>query len=179
MGEFIWHQWAQYVAIFACIYTVWAGIWGVLYRKFFWDFVQGTFMPGPTNFDGLPCALNNPCGIVPAKSDSIFISLIVTTPILQLLSILFALTHLTLELLPHVRKLAVYRSFVLRIVTYTLQTFVTVLYYQGTNGALYSFVAVIGFTVAQFKGEMIQEAKEQRGRGGEGPGGAGAGAAKA
>jgi len=175
MGEFIWHQWAQYVAIFACIYTIWAGFWGILYRKFFWDFVNGTFNPGPTNeFNGLPCALDNPCGIVPAKSDSIFITLIVTAPILQLLSILFALTHLTLELLPHARKLAIYRSFVLRIVTYTLQTFVTVLYYQGTNGALYAFVAVIGFTVAQFKGEIVEEAKEQRGRG-EG----GAGAAKA
>jgi len=176
MGEFIWHQWAQYVAIFACIYTVWAGTWGLFYRKFFWDFVQGTFMPGPLNTNGRPCTLDNPCGIVPAKSDSIFITLIVSAPIVQILSILFALTHLTLELLPHARKLAVYRSFPLRIVTYTLHTFLTVLYYQGTNGALYSFVAVLGFVVAQLKGEMVQEAKEQRGSGG---GGGGAGATKA
>jgi len=175
MGEFIWHQWAQYVAIFASIYVLWAGTWGIFYRKFFWDFVQGTFMPGPVNFDGRPCALDNPCGIVPAKADSIFITLIVTAPIIQLLSLLFGITHLTLELLPHARKHAVYRSFVLRIVTYTLQAFLSVLYYQGTNGALYSFVAVLGFGVAQCKGEIVEEAKEQRGRAGEkGEGGAGA-----
>jgi hypothetical protein len=56
-------------------------------------------------------------------------------------------------------------------VTYTLQTFVTVLYYQGTNGALYSFVAVLGFVVAQCKGEMVEEAKEQRGKDAGGGGG--------
>jgi hypothetical protein len=54
----------------------------------------------------------------------------VTAPIIQIFSLLFAITHLALELLPYARQFAVYRSFVLRIVTYTMQTFVTVLYYQ-------------------------------------------------
>lgn len=180
MGEFIWHQWAQYVAIFASVYTVWAAIWGIFFRKFFWDFVHGQLMPGPLNeFNGRPCALDNQCGIVPAKADSIFITLIVTAPVIQIVSLLFGITHLVLELLPHARQLAVYRSFVLRIVTYTMQTFVTVLYYQGTNGALYSLVAVIGFTVAQAKGEIVEEAKEQRGADGRGAGGGAGGAAKA
>lgn len=180
MGEFIWHQWAQYVAIFASIYTAWAAIWGIFFRKFFWDFVNGQLMPGPLNeFNGRPCALDNQCGIVPAKADSIFIALIVTAPIIQIFSLLFAITHLALELLPYARQFAVYRSFVLRIVTYTMQTFVTVLYYQGTNGALYSFVAVIGFTVAQFKGEIVEEAKEQRGAGGRDSDSTVGGAAKA
>jgi hypothetical protein len=62
---------------------------------------------------------------------------------------------------------------VLRIVTYTMQTFFTVLFYQGTNGAIYSFVAVIGFTAAQMRGEIVEEAKEQRGRGGGGAAGGG------
>lgn len=169
MGIFLWHQWAQYVGIFASVYTVWAGIWGLFFRKFFWDFVQGTLMPGPTNaFNGLPCADENPCGIIPAKSVSIFITLIVTVPIIQLLAIFFGLTHLMLECLPQVRQYSLYRSFALRIVTYTLQTFFAVLFYQGTNGAIYSFVAVIGFTVAQMRGEIVEEAREQRGRSGGG-----------
>lgn len=68
--------------------------------------------------------------------------------------------------------MAIYRSFVLRVVTYTMQTFFTVLFYQGTNGAIYSFVAVIAFTVAQMRGEIPEEAKEQRGQGNGGtPGG--------
>jgi len=172
MGIFIWHQWAQYVAIFASIYTVWAGIWGLFFRKFFWDFVNGTLMPGPNNaFNGLPCADANPCGIVPAKSDSIFITLIVTAPIIQLLAMTLGITHLLLELLPQIRQYAIYRSFVLRIVTYTLQTFFAVLFYQGVNGAIYTFVAVIGFTVAQMRGEIVEEAREQRGRSGGGTGG--------
>jgi len=166
MGVFIWHQWAQYVAIFASIYTLWAGIWGIFFRKFFWDFVNGSFMPGPTNaFNGRPCFDNNPCGIIPAKSDSIFITLIVTAPIIQIISIVFAITHLFLELAPQIRRFGVYRSWAMRIVTYTLQTFFAVLFYQGTNGALYSFVAVIGFTMAQIKGEIVEEAQAQRGRG--------------
>jgi vacuolar-type H+-ATPase subunit I/STV1 len=166
MGVFIWHQWAQFVGIFASIYTIWAGIWGIFFRKFFWDFVNGTVMPGPNNANnGRPCFDNNPCGIIPAKSDSIFITLIVTAPIIQIISIAFGITHLFVELAPQIRKYRVYRSWAARIVTYTLQSFFAVLFYQGTNGALYSFVAVIGFTVAQFKGEVIEEAKQQRGRG--------------
>ncbi|CAG8775505.1 16159_t:CDS:2, partial [Acaulospora colombiana] len=36
---------------------------------------------------------------------------------------------------------------------------------NGTNGAIYSFVAVIGFTAAQMRGEIMEEAREQRGQG--------------
>jgi len=166
MGIFIWHEWAQYVAIFASIYTVWAGIWGIFFRKFFWDFVNGTLMPGPNNaINGRPCFDDNPCGIVPAKSDSIFITLIVTAPVIQIIAILFGCTHLCLELIPQIRKLAIYRSWALRIVTYTLQTFFAVLFYQGTNGAAYTFVAVIGFTMAQIRGEIVEEARIQKGKG--------------
>jgi len=164
MGVFIWHQWAQYVAIFASIYTVWAGIWGLFFRKFFWDFVSGTLMPGPNNsVNGLPCADANPCGIIPSKSDSIFIELIVTAPIIQIFAIIFGITHLILELLPAIRSMSIYRSFPLRIVTYTLQASLAVLFYQGTNGAVYTFTAVIGFVVAQVKGEIVEEAQQQRG----------------
>ena len=61
MGNFIWHEWARFVAVGASVCecslrglslqmdtdgssvdTVWAGYWGLFYRKFFWDFVNGT-----------------------------------------------------------------------------------------------------------------------------------------
>ena len=58
MGLFIWHDWAHLVAVAASVCklyypmctrialyfvdTVWAGFWGLVYRKFFWDFVNGT-----------------------------------------------------------------------------------------------------------------------------------------
>ncbi|KAG8809877.1 hypothetical protein FRC17_003198 [Serendipita sp. 399] len=92
-------------------------------------------------------------------------------PVIQLLAMLFASAHLTLELLPVCKKLSIYRSWALRIVTYTIQTFLACLFYQGTNGALYTFVAVIAYIMAQVKGEELEEAKEQRGRGGGGSGG--------
>lgn len=59
----------------------------------------------------------------------------------------------------------------MRVVTYTLQTFFAVLFYQGTNGAIYSFVAAIGFAVAQMRGEIAEEARQQRGKGDAGGGG--------
>ncbi|CAG7854333.1 SubName: Full=Uncharacterized protein {ECO:0000313/EMBL:CCA76294.1} [Serendipita indica DSM 11827] len=147
MGVFIWHQWAQIVGIFASVCTIWGGLWGIFFRKFFWDFVNGTLMPGPNHaINGRKCFDDNP----PAKQDAIFISLIVKAPVIQLFVILFGITHLAIELLPVIRRMSIYRSFALRI---------------GTSGAMYSFVAVIGFTVAQMKGEIVEEAKEQRGRG--------------
>jgi vacuolar-type H+-ATPase subunit I/STV1 len=164
MGAFIWHQWAQYVAIFASVYTVWAASWGLFYRKFFWDFVNGTNMPGPNNFNnGRKCFDDNPCGIVPAPQDAIFVDIIVRIPIVQIITLIFGMTHLMLELVPQIRQTAAYRSFVLRSVTYTLQAFFAVLFYQGTNAAVYTFTAVIGFVVAQVKGEEWEEAKENRG----------------
>lgn len=37
--------------------------------------------------------------------------------------------------------------------------------WQGTNGAIWSLVAVIGYTRAIMLGETMAEAKENRGRG--------------
>jgi len=168
MGAFIWHQWARYPAIFASVYTVWAAIWGIFYRKFFWDFVNGTNMPGPTNtFTGLKCSYVNPCGIVPASQDAVFEDIIVRAPIVQIIALVFGLSHLLLELLPQIKMSAAYRSFVLRAVTLTLQAFFAVLFYQGTNGAVYSLVAVVGFVIAQVKGEEWEEVKQNRGKGGK------------
>ena len=57
MGNMIWHEYARFTCITASVCksftnpldpsdgskdAVWAGYWGIFYRKFFWDFVDGT-----------------------------------------------------------------------------------------------------------------------------------------
>lgn len=92
-------------------------------------------------------------------------------PVMQIAAMLFGTLHLILELTPQIRHMSIYRSFPLRIVTYTLQAFVAVLFYQGTNGAIYTTTAVFGYIMATIKGEIMEEAKEQRGNGGGGASG--------
>ena len=162
MGVFIWHEWARYVNIFASVYSIWAGFWRIFFPKFFWDFVNGTNVT--VRADGLPCFDDTPCGILPAPQDQIFIAIIVNAPIVQILSIIFGITHLTIELTPAIKKLGIYRSFPLKIVTLLIQTFLTCLFYQGTNGAVYSLRVAIGYGVAVDQGEVMEEAKEERGR---------------
>jgi len=164
MGKFIWHQWAQFVNIFASVYVLWAGIWGCFFAKFFWDFVRGTnFTKDMATAAGRTCTDATPCGIVPAPGDAFFISIIVKAPIVQILAIVFAVTHLTIELVPFVQKTAIYRSLPLKVVTLLLQAFLAVLFYQGTDGALYSLTAAIGYGVAVAKGEQMEVAKQNRG----------------
>jgi len=164
MGNFIWHQWAQFVNIFAAVYVIWAGFWGLFWRKFFWDFVQGTeFTKAMATAIGQTCTDDTPCGIVPSPSDAFFVNIIVKAPIVQILAMVFGITHLVIELVPAVQKTGIYRSLPLKVVTLLLQTFLSVLFYQGTNGALYSFTAAIGYGVAVAKGEQMEVAKDNRG----------------
>jgi len=94
MGKFIWHQWARFVNIFASVcaflstvsfvavlcadslrppplclcllaVVVWAGFWGCLYPKFFWDFVRGSLLTADVAKSlGQTCTDLTPCGIV-------------------------------------------------------------------------------------------------------------------
>jgi hypothetical protein len=168
MGKFIWHQWAQFVNIFASVYVVWAGFWGCLFPKFFWDFVRGSLLVKDTSESpAYLCTDLTPCGIVPAPQDAFFVNVIVKAPVVQILAIIFGVTHLAIELLPFVQKMSIYRSFPLKVVTLLLQTFLACLFYQGTNGAIYSLTAAVGYGVAISKGEQMAVAKENRGgRGG-------------
>jgi hypothetical protein len=134
---------------------VWSSFWGFYFRKFFWDFVGGT--------------LRNPGGIQPAPGAAVFITLIVKAPIIQILAMILALGLIALEFtpLPKVKELAIYRSFVVRIVLLSFQAFLCILYYQGTNACIYSLVAIGCYTRAQLLGETMADAKQNRGRGGQ------------
>ncbi|GAB1524745.1 hypothetical protein RhiXN_10161 [Rhizoctonia solani] len=160
MGAFIWHQWARYVSLTAGIYGIWAGFWGILFRKFFWDFIGGKLQapaPGQPPFSG---------GMITAPSAAPFVTIIVTIPLLQIITIIMSLILVLLEWpLPVMKKLPIYRSLVFRAVWLLLLAFVSVLFYQGTNVAIYGLTAAIGYTRGQIKGEIMQEAKENRGNG--------------
>jgi len=150
MGNLIWHQYARFVAITGSIYAVWSGLFALVYRKFFWDFVGGI--------------VRDPGGVQAPPASAVFITLIVKTPVIQSFAMVLGLLILAIEFpIPPVKPLAIHRSFALKIVLLLFQTFLCILYYQGTNAAVYSFIAALCYTRAQLNGETMEEAKENRG----------------
>jgi len=153
MGNLIWHQYSRLVSITASVYAVWSGFFGLVYRKFFWDFVGGT--------------LRDPGGMQASPNAAIFITLIVKAPIIQIFTMLSGLFLIALEFpLPALKGFAIHRSLVLRIVALLLQAFLAILYYQGTNAAIWSVVAAICYGRAIALGEKMEVAKQNRGKGG-------------
>jgi len=153
MGNLIWHEYARFVTITASVYAVWASFWGFFYRKFFWDFVGGT--------------LRDPGGLQASPNAAIFITLIVKAPIIQIFAMALAMIILCIELpLPMIKQLSLYRSLVVRLVLLLFQVFLTILFYQGTNAAIWSLIAAICYGRAISLGETMEEAKQNRGKGG-------------
>ncbi|KAI1785765.1 hypothetical protein LXA43DRAFT_103219 [Ganoderma leucocontextum] len=154
MGNLVWHEYGRYVALTATAYAVWSAYFGIFYRKYFFDFIHGI--------------IRAPGGVQPAASDSIFISIIVKAPIVQILSMVLAFAYIALDYpAPFLKNTAVHRSFPLRIVLLFMLTFLSILYYQGTNAAIYSFIAALCYVRAQLLGETMPEAKDNKGRGGK------------
>jgi hypothetical protein len=153
MGNLIWHDWAHFVGMTAAIYAIWAGYWGIFYRKFFWDFINGTF--------------RDPGGLQPANQDAFFVAITVKAPVLQLMSMVFGTFMLVIETGPGpLKKMALYRSLVVRAIGFFMLAFINLIYYQGTNAGIYSLIACFGYVRAMTKGETMEEAKENRGKGG-------------
>ncbi|KAF6763059.1 hypothetical protein DFP72DRAFT_521694 [Ephemerocybe angulata] len=151
MGKLVWHSFARLVSITASVYAIWAGFWGLFYRKFFWDFVGGV--------------LRDPGGLQAPPSAAPFIAVIVKIPLVQIASMLLGIILLCMEYpLPQIKEFAIYRSLVLRTVFLILQVFLNVLYYQGTNAAIWSLVAVICYAKAIMSGEEMEESKANRGK---------------
>ena len=57
-------------------------------------------------------------------------NVIVKAPVIQVLAMVFGVTHLVIELVPYVQKTSIYRSLPLKVVTLLLQTFLSCLFYQ-------------------------------------------------
>jgi len=153
MGNLIWHEYARYVGITASVYAVWSGYWGLFYRKFFWDFVGGI--------------QRDPGGFQAPAAAQPFIVLIIRMPVIPIFAILIGLFNIALEYpLPQLKSLSIHRSLVLRVVILLFQAFFTILYYQGVNSALWSIIAAFCYTRGIMHGEEMQEAKDNRGKGG-------------
>ncbi|KAF7376411.1 Pro41-like protein [Mycena sanguinolenta] len=153
MGNLVWHEYSRLISITASAYAVWSAFFALFYRKFFWDFVGGT--------------LRDPGGLQPSPSASIFISLIVKAPIIPIINAVVALFILAVEFpLAPLRSLSITRSMIFKVVLLVFQAFFSVLYYQGTNAALWSIIAILCYIRAMALGETIEEAKANRGQGG-------------
>jgi hypothetical protein len=151
MGKLIWHEYSRILAITASVYTFWAGFWGLIWRKFFWDFVGGT--------------LRDPGGLQAPPREAFFITVIVKAPVIQIISILLAGSIIALEFpIPYLRGTKLHRTIALRIPLLLVQAFFAVLFYQGTNGAIWSLIAAGCYSRAVMLGEEMEEAKENRSR---------------
>jgi len=154
MGNLVWHEYARLVALTSSIYTVWAGFFGLFYRKFFWDFVEGT--------------VRTPGGIQPAASSAMFVTIIVKAPVIQISSIILGMMIIALEFpAPFFKGTRMHRSIVIRIPMLLFQAFAAILFYQGTNGAIWSIIAAAAYGRAVALGEQMKDAnanKEGRAR---------------
>jgi len=151
MGKFIWHDWAHYLGLTSSIYALWAGLWGLFFRKFFWDMIDGTL---------------GPHGIIPGPNSAFFDIVIVQIPLVQILAMVLAAVCLMLELPPvqAIKKSFAYRNFMFKASLYFGLAFLSILFYQGTNAAVYSLVTIIAYTRASVRGELMPEQKENKGR---------------
>lgn len=126
----------------------------------------------------------------PADNVAIFITIIVKMPILQIMSMILGFVMIAMELpAPPFKGTALGRSLVLRAVMLLFITLVNSLYYQvrsashlpprssrinrvlcssvqGINAAIYALIAALCYARGIMLGETMEEAKENRGRGG-------------
>ncbi|KAH7888699.1 ATP adenylyltransferase-domain-containing protein [Phlebopus sp. FC_14] len=150
MGSLIWNELSRYVSLTASVYAVWASFWGLFFRKFFWDFVGGI--------------LRNPGGLQPSPKLHIFIVLIVDAPVVQILTMITGFFMISLEYPVHfIKGTRLHRSLPLRAVLLVFQSFLAVLFYQGTNASLWSLIAALFYVRALTLGEGIGR-KDSNGR---------------
>ncbi|BGP26336.1 hypothetical protein JCM10295v2_005284 [Rhodotorula toruloides] len=171
MGALMWHGWARLLALTsgACpslltrpnrsnwltfptraTDVAWAALWGLFYRKFFWDFVGGRL---------------GPHGIVPPPQAALFEKLIVKFPVLQCVNIVNGLVTLALEWpLPVVKKLDMYGSINVRLGLYLWSAFVAAFVYQTAFASLFYLVTLLAYARALKFGESILDVKTVEGR---------------
>jgi len=157
MGRFIWNQWARFVSISASVYLVWAAIWGILYRKFFFDFVDHVY----DTSGNVPIPIPNP-------RYGPILAIVVTIPLVQIFSIIIAIFTLSFELpAPFMKGTPFQRNFTFKAVILLVQATLAVLFYQGTNAFIWSVIAAGAYARAVALGELFEEPKSARGgRGG-------------
>jgi len=154
MGKLIWHELSRYISLTASVYAVWASFWGFFFRKFFWGFIGGI--------------LRSPGGLQASPKSALFINVIAKHPIVQIGTMALRFTIIALEYpIPILKGTAIFRSIALRVVLLIMQAAGTVLFYQGTNAALWSLIAAMFYMRALTMRERMEEAVKHKGRAGE------------
>lgn len=121
----------------------------------------------------------------PAKQDAFFIDIIVKAPVIPIISIILGLVIVALEYpAPFMKGLAAQRSMICKAVLLFFQAFIAIFFYQvrflpisaehchrmtvavpkGTNGAIWSLVAILGYSRAMMLGEVMMEAENNKAR---------------
>jgi len=87
----------------------------------------------------------------------------VKVPLIQIIAILLGIVVLAVEYpAPFMKNSAASRSLVLKLVLLVFQTFFAIMFYQGTNGAIWSLVAIFGYTRAIMLGEVMKGANDNK-----------------
>jgi len=140
MGKLAWHDLAHLVALTSGTYLLWSSIWGIFYRKFFWDMIGGTL---------------GPHGLIPPPSSAFFIDIIVKAPVLQILNIILGLLTIAIEWpMPGFANTAFQRSHIGKSGFYFLCSFFAILVYQSVDSAGFYFVAIGMYLKAHSLGEV-------------------------
>jgi len=112
--------------------------------------------------------MRDPGGLQAPPGSALFVTVIIKAPIIQIISVMLAGFIIALEFpAPFLKGTRFHRSIVMRIPLLLLQVFFAALFYQGTNGAIWSLIAACGYARAVVLGEEMEEAKGNRGREGK------------
>ncbi|KAH9473964.1 hypothetical protein Pst134EA_001019 [Puccinia striiformis f. sp. tritici] len=141
MGNLIWSDWGRLVALTAGYWNLWGALWGIFYRKYFWDFVGGKL---------------GPVGIIPPGSAAPFIQFIVTVPAVQGACLICGLFTVLFEW-PLLPETFLYRSLAFKTVFYCISALLAALVYQTADATVIYVVAILAYTVALTKGEIVGE----------------------
>jgi len=145
MGKFIWHDWARLVSISASIYLFWAAAWGIFYRKFFFDFIHHGYSSDPPHHP------------TPNPRYQPVMDIIITVPLVQLFAMVLALIAIAFEYpIPLMKRSFANRNFTFKIVWLLFQASLALLFYQGTNGFLWSIIGACGYAMAIRRGERME-----------------------
>jgi len=149
MGKLSFVFWARLLAMTAGLYTVWGAIWGILFRKFFFDMVGGVL---------------GPAGLIPPKSADPFVSLIVNVPVFQIINIINGLFTIMLDYpVPFLQTTSIYRSLVFRIAFYVYCSFFALMVYQTVDAGVFYLITAGVLTTAVNRGERIELPGQDKG----------------
>ncbi|KAL7412410.1 hypothetical protein BDY24DRAFT_392823 [Mrakia frigida] len=143
MGDLKFSDLARLMAMASAMWSVWAGFWGICYRKFFWDFIGAEL---------------GPAGLIPTAAVQPFLAIIINIPLVQILMLLFGVFTLCLEWpLVFIKDTSLWRSHIFRVVAYFMFAAVEILLYQGFDGAVFYLITSACFARALQKGESIAD----------------------